>query len=487
MKEKSLWHLLAPLSGHLKYILLAAATTLLERVLEACLNFLAPVWQWFLVTELMCYICWSLRKGTLPLAVHLYRWLHVSAQYAYAHLQHELLRAWPLMRYRSAMPRFSVLIPAYNVEPYIDACLESVCSQSFRDFEVIVVDDASTDGTAARLTQWEQKDERIRVITHAENQGLHAARKTAVEASTGEYCFFLDSDDEIAPRLYELVADYLDTHPVDILRFGTHIVPETPEDKGIAFEYQQLFNHSYGDLEGEEILKASFSSHPPGWVPWNVWSSVYRGDLLREAFSMMPAQRLTKVEDAYEYFVIASQASTLADLTTICGAVYHVGRGISSRAQMPVARFIREQHSAYDVYLAMHKYVKESARSTLETYTQYFHKRCLEMIEEDLRYRVRGDETEQALQAVAHTWGKDGALDVAYKLTLGRGQWLKAHGIIPSTEDHFNVFQRFLYRIGVDEADPRARELQALNKYFAQQIDEEEQRTREAEAQRIRE
>lgn len=384
------------------------------------------------------------------------------------------------------MPRFSVLIPAYNVEPYIDVCLESVCSQSFADFEVIVVDDASTDGTAARLSEWAKRDERIRVITHEENQGLHSARKTAVEASKGDYCFFLDSDDEIAPRLYELVAGYLAENPVDIIRFGTRIVPETPEDRAIAYEYQQLFNHSYGDLNGEEILRASFSFHPRGWVPWNVWSSVYKGELLRAAFSHMPSERLTKVEDAYEYFVICSLATTWVDLTTISGAIYHVGRGISSRATMPLARFIREQSSAYDVLNAIRRYIQQGNESGLELYSDYFHTRCLEMIEEDLRYRVHGNELTSALEAVRTTWGDEEALTIAFALTLGRGNWLKTHNMIPDEGDHFNILQRFIHRMHVENDDPRIRELEELNSYFDQQVVEAEQRKQE-EAQRERE
>jgi len=104
------------------------------------------------------------------------------------------------------MPKISVLIPAYNVEKYIVRCLNSVLSQSFSDIEVIIVKDGSTDGTAAIIEEYVANDSRIRVIDHSENCGLLWVRKTGIEASSGDYLMFVDSDDELKPeacrRLY---------------------------------------------------------------------------------------------------------------------------------------------------------------------------------------------------------------------------------------------------------------------------------------------
>lgn len=91
--------------------------------------------------------------------------------------------------------KLSVVIPVYNVAPYLERCVASVLRQTFRDFEMILVDDGSTDGSGALADRLAAQDARIRVI-HQENQGLSGARNSGLQAASGEYVVFLDSDDE---------------------------------------------------------------------------------------------------------------------------------------------------------------------------------------------------------------------------------------------------------------------------------------------------
>jgi len=91
--------------------------------------------------------------------------------------------------------KLSVIIPVFNVEPYLERCLNSVLRQTFRDMEIIMVDDGSTDNSGVLADQLSTRDSRINVI-HQENQGLSGARNTGLRAATGEYVVFLDSDDE---------------------------------------------------------------------------------------------------------------------------------------------------------------------------------------------------------------------------------------------------------------------------------------------------
>lgn len=115
------------------------------------------------------------------------------------------------------MAKFSIIIPVYNVEKYLDACVESVLGQSFSDFEVLLIDDGATDRSDAMCDDWAAKDGRIRVI-HQENQGLSGARNTGIREATGDYLMFLDSDDwwngsqvldAVARRLEKTQADVL--------------------------------------------------------------------------------------------------------------------------------------------------------------------------------------------------------------------------------------------------------------------------------------
>ncbi|MDE6527932.1 MAG: glycosyltransferase, partial [Muribaculaceae bacterium] len=100
-------------------------------------------------------------------------------------------------------PAISVLIPVYNVERYLSRCLDSVLAQSFTDFEVICVNDASPDTSAILLSAYAAADPRIRIITHPSNLGTMATRKTGYMNAKGKYIFFLDSDDYLPNRTLE--------------------------------------------------------------------------------------------------------------------------------------------------------------------------------------------------------------------------------------------------------------------------------------------
>lgn len=107
-------------------------------------------------------------------------------------------------------PRISVVVPAYNVDRFIAATLDSIQSQTVNDYEVIVVDDASIDGTIDIVQAREREDSRIRLVRHEKNQGVAVARNTGISHSRGEYIAFLDSDDVAFPTRFEEQAAALD-------------------------------------------------------------------------------------------------------------------------------------------------------------------------------------------------------------------------------------------------------------------------------------
>lgn len=96
----------------------------------------------------------------------------------------------------------SVIVPVYNVEPYLRECLDSIITQSYTDLQIIIIDDGSTDGSAAICDAYAAKDTRIQVI-HQENRGLSAARNRGIELASGRYLTFVDSDDYLLPDFVE--------------------------------------------------------------------------------------------------------------------------------------------------------------------------------------------------------------------------------------------------------------------------------------------
>lgn len=96
----------------------------------------------------------------------------------------------------------SLVVPVYNVEKYLDKCLETITKQTYSKLEIILVDDGSTDLSGKKCDEWEKKDARIKVI-HKENGGLSSARNAGIDVATGEYITFVDSDDFIDYKMIE--------------------------------------------------------------------------------------------------------------------------------------------------------------------------------------------------------------------------------------------------------------------------------------------
>jgi len=119
------------------------------------------------------------------------------------------------------VPRISVVVPIYNVERYLVACLDSVARQSAADFEVVMVNDGSTDGSRAIAEAYAARDGRFRLVNQA-NGGLSAARNTGIDAASGEFLAFLDSDDVLPPNAYELLLGALDQTESDFATGNVH-------------------------------------------------------------------------------------------------------------------------------------------------------------------------------------------------------------------------------------------------------------------------
>lgn len=136
--------------------------------------------------------------------------------------------------------RFSIIIPVYNVEPYLRQCLDSVLGQTFGDWEAVCVNDGSTDGSLKILEEYAEKDLRFKVINQ-ENGGLSSARNTGLREAQGEYVLFLDSDDWLESNALETIAEVLTDE--DLFCFsGRRFVEDTKDfhsaDKLMEKTYQ---------------------------------------------------------------------------------------------------------------------------------------------------------------------------------------------------------------------------------------------------------
>lgn len=161
--------------------------------------------------------------------------------------------------------RFSVVIPVYNVEDYLDDCLSSLQSQDYTDFEVICVNDGSTDRSREILSEWAGKMPQIRVIDR-ENGGLSAARNTGLQAAIGDYVVFVDSDDWVEPTMLKRLAE------------------ENNDEDMICFACRRTDHNTYDTLVPEQSEGWNYYNHHAlehREVPFVcVWQRCYRREFL---------------------------------------------------------------------------------------------------------------------------------------------------------------------------------------------------------------
>ncbi|MBR8702625.1 glycosyltransferase family 2 protein [Porphyromonas levii] len=150
-------------------------------------------------------------------------------------------------------PFLSIIVPVYNVEKYLNECVDSILGQDFTDFELILVDDGSPDNCPAICDEYAEKDNRV-IVIHKENGGLSSARNAGIDICKGEYIWFIDSDDYIYPGSFAAIADTLLKHSVDCLKIGT---AELNEDTGkIRPRRTPQLTEIYSGLD-------LYRSHPP--------------------------------------------------------------------------------------------------------------------------------------------------------------------------------------------------------------------------------
>ena len=154
-----------------------------------------------------------------------------------------------------AKPKISVIVPVYNVEPYLRRCVDSIVVQTLSDFEIILVDDGSTDGCGRICDEFASTDIRVTVI-HKENGGLGSARNAGLDAARGDYLAFVDSDDCIAPEMYQRLLAALQKANADLSICGYQKINENHEAIGAAGTYpfeiitgmqalEKLYTHDY--------------------------------------------------------------------------------------------------------------------------------------------------------------------------------------------------------------------------------------------------
>lgn len=138
------------------------------------------------------------------------------------------------MNNTNIQPLVSVIIPVYNVQDYLSECIESVLNQSYQNLEVIVINDGATDNSGDIINKYRDSDERIVAIVQT-NKGIAESRNVGINHATGEYIYFLDSDDKIALNMFEVLIPQMQSKNLEMIHFNA----EAFSDEGLSFDKKQ--------------------------------------------------------------------------------------------------------------------------------------------------------------------------------------------------------------------------------------------------------
>lgn len=176
-------------------------------------------------------------------------------------------------------PLFTVVMPAYGVEQYLEYAVESIRKQTFADWELIIVEDGSPDGTGRLADRLEKGDERIRVIHHSRNRGLSEARNTGIDAAQGRYIWFMDPDDRVDPDLLEKVYLSLKENPAQLVVFGH---TEEYYDSNGNLNYTHRILPERKCFSKKEELRPYVIRMEQETVYGYAWNKMYSLDYIRE-------------------------------------------------------------------------------------------------------------------------------------------------------------------------------------------------------------
>jgi glycosyltransferase involved in cell wall biosynthesis len=208
-------------------------------------------------------------------------------------------------------PFFSIVVLAYNQENCIHRALVSILNQSFQNFELIIINDGSTDNTASVIKEYANQNGKILLLNHAKNESSHISRVDGVMKAKGKYILFLDGDDYFVEDALEILHQEIIKAPgYDFYEFGYVRQPE----KRIVFNFYKQ----------KDRLEAMLYLCAP-----TIWNKAYSGQLLKKAFSTMKRTYLNYGDDVYESSVVAFFAKKILQIEVII-INYMVGTGVST-------------------------------------------------------------------------------------------------------------------------------------------------------------
>lgn len=319
----------------------------------------------------------------------------------------------------------SVIIPVYNVEKYLPACLDSLLSQSYSELEILLIDDGSTDSSGRICDEYAKKDYRIRVI-HQKNGGAANAKNTGLRAATGKYLVFLDSDDYLEPDAYKYMLDRMMETDADVVQCAFRLVyVDESQDVVMAKEPAVYGTQDY-------LLQ-----YTKDWTCGLLWDKLYR----RELFQGILFEEGHKIDDEFfTYQGMMNANKVLRDPKII----YNYRQRGSSVMKSPAAQAQRLMDKLD--YLSQRR-VRIAARfPELKQDFDYHYLNMLLIIARDEGATAKVISRVKQVIGAYFREGKSCKMELSLKMQLRRLQWsspkklVKQKAASPKPDDGHNYF-----------------------------------------------
>ena len=220
------------------------------------------------------------------------------------------------------MIKVSVIIPVYNVEKYLGQCLDSICSQTLKDIEIICVDDGSTDNSLEILNRYSQNDSRIVVVSQGKNKGLSVTRNTGLAIAKGEFICFIDSDDYIDEKYLEKLYNCAVKYDCEIACCGFIRVSGNRKYKMMQFDKEEVFKTIEDKMNAAKVPEHNY-----------VWGKIFnRRKFLDGNLVFAPYRYYEDIE------ITLRILNTLGNMVTVPDIYYYYRKNPNSIIHVPTTK-----------------------------------------------------------------------------------------------------------------------------------------------------
>lgn len=246
---------------------------------------------------------------------------------------------------------FSIIVPIYNIENYLPKCIESIINQNFNDYELILVDDGSTDNSKDICYIYKENYKNIKYF-YKKNGGLSDARNFGIDKSNGKYLIFLDGDDFLVDGSLIKMYEILNNDGVEMLGTGSNIYYEK---KNIYLEKEFIFdNEIIKNYNSVEFLKYIFNSNRN--IIWSAWRWIIKKDLINK-YNLRFDKKVIGAEDC-DWFLECALKTNSVKITDYKLVNYRINREGSITTSIKRNAIIGQ----FDVFLKWYKYFKENIK-----------------------------------------------------------------------------------------------------------------------------